>query len=124
MLNEKELDLLKYMDYQVMNNGIEGWIGNRGFDRLESFIELLYKRGSELDKQVAAIFIRATSAALGALQNKEVSLFMPEIQELYEKYNKQLEACNEEYKKLSKPFMASYGMDDYITTFMKQIQNN
>lgn len=34
MLNEKEIELIKYMDYQVMNNGMDGWIGNRGYEKI------------------------------------------------------------------------------------------
>lgn len=29
-----------------MNNGIDGWIGNRGYEKLNEFIQILNKRNS------------------------------------------------------------------------------
>jgi len=116
MINEKEKELIEYMDYQVMNNGIDGWLGNRGYEKLHDFIQILYKRNKEIDQKVAAIFIKATSAGLGKYQHKTASV-IPAIGELYIQYETELEQCKEQYWQISKSFMNSYGLEDFDTRF-------
>lgn len=119
MLTEKDIELLEYMDYQVLNNGIDGWFGNRAYDKMLDFLELLHKRNSELDQTVAAIFIKATVSGLGYYQHQH-STFIPEIKKIYNEYNEAIEECNNQYKQIAKEFMNSYGLEDYITKFMTQ----
>lgn len=119
MLTEKDIQLLEYMDYQVMNNGFDGWFGNRAYDKMFEFLELLHKRNSELDQTVAAIFIKVTVSGLGYYQHQH-STFIPEIKEIYNEYNEAIEECNNQYKQVAKEFMNSYGLEDWGTKFRDQ----
>lgn len=121
MLNEKEIEIIEYMDYQVMNNGIDGWLGNRGYEKLNEFIQILNKRNSEIDQKVISIFTNATISALGLYQHKD-SLRFPEIKEIFEEYKSNLQQCGEQYQQISESFMNSYGLEDYGTKFMKNIR--
>lgn len=122
MLNEKEIEVIEYMDYQVMNNGIDGWLGNRGYEKLNEFIRILNKRNSEIDQKVASIFIKATIAGLGIYQHKD-TLRIPEIKEMFLEYQTELHKCGEKYQQIAKSFMKSYGLEDYLTTFTKNIKS-
>lgn len=122
MLNEKEIELINYMDYQVLNNGIEGWLGNRAYERVPELIEILNKRNSSLDQRVSLIFMKATISGLGYYQNKD-SVFIPEIKEMVDEYEKEIQECGEKYQKTAKDFMNSYGLEDYLTTITKNIRS-
>ena len=123
MLNEKEIELIEYMDYQVLNNGMDGWIGNRAYEKLNDFIEVLYKRNSELDRKVVSIFVKATAAGLGIYQHKD-SVRFPEIKEMVEGYEKNIQECKEQYQQIAREFMESYGLEDHLTKFMKNIKRH
>ncbi|MFB5268181.1 hypothetical protein ACE41H_15545 [Paenibacillus enshidis] len=118
MLTEKETKLLEYMDYQVVNNSMDGWLGNRGYDRVFEFVEVLKKRNSELDQKVASIFIKATVSGLGYYQTKEAA-FIPEYGEMFDEYEKDIEECTKEYLEVAKDFMESYGLEGYGTKISK-----
>lgn len=120
MLNEKEIELIEYMDYQVLNNGIDGWISNRAYEKINEFIRILNKRNSEMDQKVISIFINATISALGLYQHKD-SLRIPEIKEMFEEYKSELYQCGEQYLQIAKSFMNSYGLEDHLTKFTKNI---
>lgn len=119
MLTERDIEVLEYMDYQVMNNGMDGWLGNRAYDKMFEFLKLLHKRSSELDQKVAAIFIKATVSGLGYYQHQSFT-FIPEIKELYNEYEEAIEECHNQYKEVAKDFMNSYGLEDYHTKFMSR----
>ncbi|MEX3625356.1 hypothetical protein [Viridibacillus arvi] len=119
MLNEKEIDVIEYMDYQVFNNGMDGWLGNRAYEKVNELIGILYKRSSELDRKVASIFIKATAAGLGYYQLKD-SVFIPEIKEIFEEYEKEIQECGRLYQQVAKDFMESYGLEDYQTRIYKK----
>lgn len=119
MLTKKEIELLEYMDYQVLNNGMDGWLGNRAYDKMFEFLEILHKRNSELDQKVAAIFVKAAVSGLGYYQHQN-STFIPEIQELYNEYEKAIEECNNQYQQVAKDFMNSYDLEDHCTKFIIQ----
>lgn len=119
MLTEKDIELLEYMDYQVMNNGIDGWFGNRAYDKMFEFLGLLHKRNSELDQTVAAIFIKVTLSGLGYYQHQH-SIFIPEIKEIYNEYKEAIEEYSNQYKQVAKDFMNSYGLEDWGTKFRDQ----
>ncbi|WP_139994820.1 hypothetical protein [Kurthia sp. Dielmo] len=121
MLNEKELEVIEYMDYQVMNNGIGGWLGNRGYEKLNELIQILNKRNSELDQKVISIFTNATISALGYYQFND-SLRFPEIKETLEQHKSNFQQCGEQYQQIAESFMNSYGLVDYGTKFMKKIR--
>lgn len=116
MLNEKEIELISYMDYQVLNNGMDGWLGNRGYGKVFDFIEILNKRNSELDQKVASIFKKATLAGYEYYRNKDLT-FIPEIKEIFDEAENTIEECDKNYKEVAKDFMCSYGLEDYITKF-------
>lgn len=121
MLNEKEIELISYMDYQVLNNGMSGWLGNRGYEKVFDFIEILNKRNSELDQKVASIFKKATIAGFNYYQNNS-STFIPEIEEFCEEAKNLINECGEQYKEVAKDFMFSYGLEDYLTKFIKAMR--
>ncbi|MCM3360909.1 hypothetical protein [Niallia sp. MER TA 168] len=108
------------MDYQVMNNGIDGCLSNRGYEKLNEFIRILNKRNSEIDHKVASLFIKTTIAGVGLCQHKD-SLIFPEIKELFDEYETELHQCGEQYKQIAKSFMNSYGLEDYLTIFTKTL---
>lgn len=116
MLTEKEVELFKYMDYQVLNNGMDGWIANGGYVRVFEFIDIIRKRNSDLDQRVANIFITATISALRSLQHKDAS-YIPEIRDIINESEKQIEEVNLQYSQLANEFMESYGLEDYLTYF-------
>lgn len=116
MLNEKEIEVMEYMDYQVMNNGMNGWMSNRGFDRLHEFVAILSKRNAPLDQEVIALFIRATTAKLGCYQ-LEALRFLPDVQQKIQAYENEIDVCNESYQETANTFMGSYGLKDYGTLF-------
>jgi len=120
MLNEKEIELIEYMDYQVMNNGMDGWLGNRAYEKVFEFIQILNKRNSKLDQKVASIFTKATVSGLGYYQHKD-SVFIPEIKEMFDEYEKEIEECSNQYQGIAKDFMNSYGLEDHLTKFTKNI---
>ncbi|WP_249937975.1 hypothetical protein [Niallia circulans] len=103
-----------------MNNGIDGWLSNRGYEKLNEFIQILNKRNSEIDQKVASQFINATISGLGLYQHKD-SLIFPEIKELFHEYETELHQCGEQYKQIAKSFMNSYGLEDYLTIFRKTL---
>ncbi|AJK88515.1 MULTISPECIES: hypothetical protein [Lysinibacillus] len=119
MLTERDIEVLEYMDYQVMNNGMDGWLGNRAYDKMFEFLKLLHKRNSELDQKVAAIFIKVIVSGLGYYQHQSFT-FIPEFKELYNKYEEAIEECHNQYKEVAKDFMNSYGLEDYHTKFMSR----
>ena len=118
MLNQQEIELIEYMDYQVLNNGMDGWLGNRAYEKVFELIEILKKRNSELDQQVASIFTKVTVSGLGYYQHKD-SIFIPEIKEMCDEYEKEIEECSKQYQQIAKDFMNSYGLEDYLTKFTK-----
>ncbi|MCT6922797.1 hypothetical protein [Metasolibacillus sp.] len=122
MLNKQDIELIEYMDYQVMNNGMEGWLSNRAYEKVFEFIEILKKRNSELDQQVASIFTKATVSGLGHYQHKD-SVFIPEVKEMYDKYEKEIDECSKQYQQIAKDFLNSYGLEDYHTKFIKNINS-
>ncbi|WP_232540803.1 hypothetical protein [Lysinibacillus fusiformis] len=122
MLNNKEIELIEYMNYQVMNNGMDGWLGNRAYEKVFEFIEILKKRNSELDQQVASIFTKATVSGLGYYQHKD-SIFIPEIKGMCDEYEKEIEECSKQYQQIAKDFMNSYGLEDYLTKFTQNISS-
>lgn len=116
MLTEKETELLEYMDYQVINNGMDGWLGNHCYERVFEFVDVLRKRNSELDQKVVAIFIKATVSGFRYYQDKEsdwLAAVIPEIGEMIGKYENDIEECAKEYRNIAKDFMVSYGLEDY-----------
>ena len=122
MLNEQEIECIEYMDYQVINNGMDGWLSNRGFDELDEFTRILYKRNETIDQKVASLFIRATTARLGYLQLEPVK-FIPDVAEKLKEYENQIKSCNEEYQEIAKNFMESYGLKDYGTKFSENLNS-
>lgn len=120
MLNKKEIEVIEYMDYQIMNNGIDGWLGNRGYEKLNEFIRILNKRNYEIDRKVAAIFVRATTAGLSMYHAlHENTFWIPEIEEMFHKYETELYQCGEQYQQIAENFMRSYGLESYLTTFKR-----
>lgn len=119
MLNEREIELIEYMDYQVMNNGINGWLSNRAYEKMNEFIGILRKRNSEIDQKVVTIFMNAIIAGLGYYQHKD-SAFIPEIKEMLIEYEKGLKKCGEQYQEIAKEFMNSYGLEDHLTFLNSQ----
>jgi hypothetical protein len=122
ILNENEIELLEYMDYQVMNNGMDGWFGNRAYEKINELVGILNKRSSALDQKVATIFIKATVAGVGYFQHKD-SAFIPEIKELFDKYEEEIIECGKQYQQVAKDFMKSYGLENYGTKFSKNINS-
>ncbi|MGK4302020.1 hypothetical protein, partial [Klebsiella pneumoniae] len=64
MDDNTELGLISMFDYQVLNNGMMGWVSNHGYQHVFDYVEILQKRNSELDQKVSHIFKKATIAAL------------------------------------------------------------
>lgn len=120
VLNNSEVELIEYMDYQVLNNGIAGWLGNKGYEKVFDFIEILNKRNSELDKIVISIFQRATISGLGYYLHKDSAL-IPEIKEIVDEYEKDIEECKKQYSDIASAFMDSYGLKDYLTKFTENM---
>lgn len=118
MLTEKENSLLLDMDYQILNNGMDGWLSNHRYRDVFTYLAILRKRNSELDQKVASIFENATVAGLEYLQYKD-STFIPEFKENYDSAEKTLEKCGEQYKEAANMFMSSYGLEDYLTRFSR-----
>lgn len=121
MLNEKEIELISYVDYQVLNNGMSGWQGNRGCEKIFDFIEILNKRNSELDQKVTSIFKRATIAGFDYYKNNH-SKFIPEIKEICDEAENLIEKCGKQYQQVASDFMSSYGLEDYISKFTKDMR--
>ena len=116
MLNEQELELLSLMDYQVLNNGMFGWLSNHCYENIFDYISILNKRNSLLDQQVATIFKKATLAGLVFHQYNN-SRFIPEFEEITSDAEKKLEECGKQYGKIAEEFMRSYGLEDYLSKF-------
>lgn len=123
MLNNEELELISFMDYQVANNGMVGWLGNKGYERIFEFIELLQRRNSDIDKKVIVIFQKVTIAGLKLFQH-EHAIFIPEVLEIVTESYDILKECTDEYFELVKEFMESYDLEDYLTTFSKNLKNS
>lgn len=119
MLNKDEIELIEYMDYQVLNNGMDGWLGNRGYERVFDYISILNKRNSDLDQNVASIFKKATIAGIGYFQHRD-SIFIPEIKVICDEYEQDLRDCSEQYRVVAKQFMNSYGLVDHLTNFQNE----
>jgi len=98
-----------------------GWLGNRGYENVFDFLEILNKRNSELDQKVASIFKKATIAGFAYYQNSSAT-FILEIKEICDEAENLLEECGKQYQVLAKDFMLSYGLEDYLTQFTKAIR--
>lgn len=120
MVENAELELISMFDFQVLNNGMMGWVSNHGYQHVFDYIEILQKRNSELDQKVSRIFKKATIAALQYHQYKEAT-FIPEIEEIYEEAENVIEECSKLYHQVAKEFMSSYGMEDYSSSFSRRI---
>lgn len=117
MLNEKEIELLEYMDYQVLNNGMMGFIANRAYLQSPEFMNILLRRNSEIDQKVISIFQKTINAALDYFQH--INHYIPEFKEISEIAELVIDQCGEEYLSIANEFMASYGLEDYHTKFVK-----
>ena len=118
-LTEAEIELISNMDYQVMNNGMSGWLSNRAYKELFEYTEVLRKRNSSLDQKVIELFQKATIAALIFHQNKDAKFF-PEIKEICDVAEEEIEKYSKEYQLLAEEFMNSYCLEDYGTSFYKR----
>ncbi|WP_236686949.1 hypothetical protein [Ornithinibacillus contaminans] len=120
MLTDKELELISHYDYQVLNNGMSGWLSNHQYKQIFDFVEILSKRNSAIDQKVIAIFKKATISGMEYLQHKD-STFIPEIKEIADESLIDIESCGKQYKEVATEFMNSYGMEDYLTKFTNNI---
>lgn len=75
-----------------------------------------------MDKKVASIFIKVTVAGVGYYQHQN-SVFIPEINEMFEEYEKAIQECGKQYQQIAKDFMNSYGLEDYLTKFTKNLRS-
>jgi len=92
------------------------------YEKVFEFIKILNKRNSDLDQKVVSIFTKATVSSLGYYQHKD-SVFIPEIKEMFDEYEKEIEECGKQYQQIAKDFMNSYGLEEYLTNFTKKIDD-
>lgn len=119
MINEKEKELIEYMDYQVLNNGMMVFLQNRSYLKSTDFMNILFRRNSEIDRKVISIFQKTINAALDYF--KHTNHYIPEYKEISKNAEQVIEQCGEEYLSIATEFMASYGLEDYHTKFAKNI---
>ena len=109
MLTDKEADLVLAMNYQVLQNGMMGWLSNHYYVDVFDYLEILKKRNDAIDDKVATLFQKATISGLKYHQYKGAT-FIPEFKRICDDAEKTIKECEKQYQEIADDFVKSYGL--------------
>lgn len=117
MLTNEEKALIKITDRLVLTEGFEDWIVNGEFQDVFAFLQLIARRQSVIDQEVAKIFKEALLSGMNllrfeALAAKTTGSFGKKRYEM----EKELARLSERYAQTSPALLESYGLADLFSS--------
>lgn|SRR5699024_3248703 len=120
MNESKDLELIAYFDYQVLNFGMQGWLFNGCYKYIFDYMDVLENRNSDLDTKVISIFQEVTIIGMELFKYQNMTDIV-DVKFFYQQLEIKLKEYEKAYAKIAQLFMNSYDMEDYDSKFNKAL---
>jgi len=120
MNESKDLELIAYFDYQVLNFGMQGWLFNGCYKYIFDYMDVLENRNSDLDTKVISIFQEVTIIGMELFKYQNITDIV-DVKFFYQQLEIKLKEYEKAYAKIAQLFMNSYDMEDYDSKFNKAL---